>query len=238
MLLNENSHKTVILIFADDAKNDARRKNLNAARAAFDFLIEKTVAVVQQTGLPYILHTRDRQQGETFGERYDHALQSAFDKGYENVVSIGTDTPALSPTHLLRAAQRVSEGQVVLGKSHDGGFYLLGIGKHAFAKARQPHAHLNSFENLPWHSERVARALIRLLNQEQNNIFFLEKLHDLDAFEDLKKILDSGKLDCKITIGLFKSLIHVESDLVIHFSNFNKRTLLKIHGNKGSPLAA
>ncbi|ARN78804.1 hypothetical protein BST97_12845 [Nonlabens spongiae] len=238
MPLNEKSHNTVVLIFADDAKNDARRKNLDAAKTAFDFLIEKTVSVVQQTGLPYILHTRDLQQGTTFGERYDHALQSAFDQGYEKVVSIGTDTPALSATHLLQASQRISEGQVVLGKSHDGGFYLLGIDKYAFAKARQPHSHLDSFENLPWHSERVARALVRLLSQQRNTIFYLEKLHDLDAFEDFKKILDSGNLNCKITIDLFKSLIHIENDLVISFSNFKKRTPLKILGNKGSPLAA
>ena len=238
MLLNENTHKTVILIFADEAKNDAKRKNLCAATAAFDFLIEKTTQVVQQSALPYILHTRNFQEGKTFGERYKHALQSAFEKGYENVISIGTDTPALTTMHLLQAAQSVLEGQVVLGKSYDGGFYLLGINKHAFAKARQPHTHHTSFEQLPWNSGNVARALVKLLNQEHNNVFYLEKLHDLDSFDDLKRILDSGKLDCIIIIDLFKSLLSNESFPVTGLTLSGTQALLKIHGNKGSPLAA
>ncbi len=235
--MEKNLHQTVILIFVDDAKQEAQRKKF-VGKASLDFLTQKTVTLAGETGLPVILHSRDQQQGATFGERYEHAIQTAFELGYENVISIGNDTPALSSSHLEKALTQVESGRTVIGKSYDGGFYLLGLNRHAFAKARQSNNNSVAFRDLPWQTGRVLKAVIGLLKADENKFYFLEKLHDLDHNDDVERLLKSDEVICRMILRLLKSLCLISN--INQQSSIHKSSLLvlEINGNKGSPLAA
>lgn len=73
------------------------------------------------------LHT---QMGVGLGERMLHALDDAFSDGAERAVLIGTDHPTLPVEYVAQAFEAVSSPEtVVLGPTHDGGYYLVGMSR-------------------------------------------------------------------------------------------------------------
>ena len=70
-----------------------------------------------------------------------------FNKGFQNIITIGNDTPHLKTKHLLETANQFKEKDLILGPSKDGGFYLMGIKKAHFNK--------NTFLKLPWQTNRL-----------------------------------------------------------------------------------
>ena len=83
-----------------------------------------------------------------FGRCLLHAAQSLFEKGYEAVCLLNSDSPTLPTVLLSRAAAALAEDgdRVVLGAAEDGGYYVLGI--------KAPHRHL--FEAVTWSTNAVA----------------------------------------------------------------------------------
>ena len=69
----------------------------------------------------------------------------AFDSGYRSVVVIGTDLPTVNSELLRRALKELSEYDLVVGPSVDGGYYLIGL--------NQPHEEL--FVDIPWSTDAV-----------------------------------------------------------------------------------
>jgi rSAM/selenodomain-associated transferase 1 len=85
---------------------------------------------------------------EKFGLCLLQALHIMLANGHEAACVLNADSPTL-PTRLLREAAAVLAApgdRVVMGASHDGGYYLLGM--------KQPHAALLS--RIDWSTERVA----------------------------------------------------------------------------------
>lgn len=66
------------------------------------------------------------QQGSDLGKRMFNAFKLAFGKGYKNVVIIGSDSPGITSKIITKAFDALKTNQVVIGPSHDGGYYLLG----------------------------------------------------------------------------------------------------------------
>lgn len=69
------------------------------------------------------------QQGDTLGDRMEHAFRQARHDNALPAIIVGTDSPTLPITYLQQAehALRANASTVVLGPSEDGGFYLLGL---------------------------------------------------------------------------------------------------------------
>ncbi len=67
------------------------------------------------------------QSGGDLGERMGHAFRAGFAAGKRRIVLIGSDCPGLSSAHLSLAFLSLRNYDVVLGPSHDGGYYLLGL---------------------------------------------------------------------------------------------------------------
>lgn len=67
------------------------------------------------------------QRGDSFGARFDHALEDARARCEGPLVLIGADTPHLGPALLRGALDALSANAAVLGPSTEGGFYLLGF---------------------------------------------------------------------------------------------------------------
>ena len=68
----------------------------------------------------------------SFGQNFTTALSTVFDKGFEKVICIGNDCPALQTEHILTAAEALNNSDAVFGPDFRGGTYLIGLSKKAF----------------------------------------------------------------------------------------------------------
>lgn len=116
-----------------------------------------------------------QQQGEDLGLRMLHAFKNGFHKGYEKIIIIGSDLFDLNETHLNTAFKILDTNDIVIGPAIDGGYYLLGMNK----------LHQTIFENIAWSTEHVLKDTLKKLENE--TVFLLEALNDIDTFEDLKQ---------------------------------------------------
>ena len=137
-----NTDKTAILIFANSAQKEAVLKPFKSSKALYHLLNTKTIATAKKTGLPFFHYSESEQVGYSFGERFTNAITSVFNKGFENIIVIGNDTPHLTKKHLLKAEENLKQQHCVLGPSKDGGFYSMGL--------RKSHFNIGSFLKLPW----------------------------------------------------------------------------------------
>lgn len=114
------------------------------------------------------------QRGNGLGERMKNAFIEGFQKGYRNIVIIGSDLYDLQKEDLEKAYLELEQHDYVLGPAQDGGYYL--IGKKS----------LNStlFENKSWGSDTVLQETLKDLTKE--HIILLEERNDIDTLEDLE----------------------------------------------------
>lgn len=118
------------------------------------------------------------QEGDDLGNKMMNAFSLAFEKGYNQVVIIGSDCPELTTAIIEQAFQLLDEKDVAIGPASDGGYYLLGMCK----------LYKELFLNKQWSSENVL--LDTLLDLKEKNISYelLETLSDVDYEEDLASL--------------------------------------------------
>src|SRR5882762_8625058 len=87
------------------------------------------------------------QRGNGFGERLAFAADDLFQCGFASVCLIDSDSPTVSEAVYAKAVEMLSKpgDRVVLGPSHDGGYYLIGL-----KESRR-----ELFERIDWSTERV-----------------------------------------------------------------------------------
>lgn len=118
---------------------------------------------------------KHQQEGSDLGLRMKKAFQDAFNNGYTKVMIVGSDLYDLKTSHIEEAFVQLNQNDVVIGPAEDGGYYLLALKS----------LHKNIFENKNWGTETVLNATLNDLSDAK--IHFLEKLNDIDLYEDLKK---------------------------------------------------
>ncbi len=222
------NQKTAILIFANSAQQEAVNKPFSKSSALFDELNKQTLHKVKCSGLPYFLFSEEQQKGATFGERYTNAIQFVYEQGFENVITIGNDTPELQTSQLINTAQKLEKNPIILGPSKDGGYYMMGLNKSQFS--------IETFLKLPWQTSQLTKHISRLLAVKKVKIVFLKMLTDIDAISDIKSVLNGfrtiGSALKKILLSLFSSERITISYSPFFFQNSSK----EIHFNKGSPI--
>lgn len=117
------------------------------------------------------------QKGSDLGQRMNNAFDELFDKGYERVCIIGSDCPYLTHDILENAFNRLSERDIVIGPTRDGGYYLLGL--------IEPHEEL--FEDIDWGDSRVFDRTIQKLMTQCMIWYELPILEDVDTEDDLDR---------------------------------------------------
>lgn len=118
-----------------------------------------------------------RQQGRgDLGDRLSQAVVSAFDRGYQSVVIIGTDCPDLDASILEMAFQQLQHHDLVLGAAADGGYYLMGLRRY----------YPELFQEIAWSSDRVLAQTCTIAQQLGLQVSSnLPVLRDVDYPEDL-----------------------------------------------------
>lgn len=114
------------------------------------------------------------QEGSDLGERMHNAFLKGFELGYKRICLIGSDLFELEQNHITAAFEALKSHRYVLGPAHDGGYYLIGM------------SHLSSdlFENKEWGTSSVLKDTLNDLDNQK--VFLLEELNDIDTFEDLQ----------------------------------------------------
>jgi rSAM/selenodomain-associated transferase 1 len=117
-----------------------------------------------------------KQKEGDLGFKMKWAFESSFNKKQEKVVLIGTDTPDLNIKIINEAFSKLSNCDLILGPSADGGYYLIGLS----------HYIPELFSNINWGTCEVFRQTKKIA-QELNLITVnLPILADVDRPEDLQ----------------------------------------------------
>lgn len=221
---------TAILIFANSGRKDSRKKGIPGAESLFDALTRQTVRTAQSTGLPIFLITDNLQEGNTFADRFTHAVAGIFSKGFEAVIALGNDTPSLNSGLLRETITAMGRGEQILGPSKDGGCYLLGLQASAFDPL--------AFRNLSWQTRALFASLKKFMERGEGPVRLLKPLSDLDSRDDIPGILMELGRKRPVLRTLLNSLRAMPSPLPTHPVQPIAAGRQSIPLNKGSPFFA
>lgn len=114
-------------------------------------------------------------QGEgDLGRRMLRAFEEAFADGCRKVVIVGADCPDLGAEHLCQAFDMLDAGDLALGPSADGGYWLIALGKRA-----------DLFTGVTWSTETVLSQTLERARAAGLNAHTLSMLADIDRPADL-----------------------------------------------------
>lgn len=142
-----------ILVFAREVQDEIREKRLFGSDdrkniKLFSALNRTLKQTVIESGIPYFWIATKDQVGDEFVDRYQNAIRSVFEKGYERVVVVGNDSPELSSHYLREIAEHLKVHDLVYGRTANGGIYTLGLTKVGFEQL--------DFHVVPWQTTSVA----------------------------------------------------------------------------------
>ena len=116
-----------------------------------------------------------KQEGSDLGKRMLNAFKFAFSKKYRKVVVIGSDCFDLTAKIIKQAFAELPQNNFVIGPTHDGGYYLLGMTA----------LHTTLFKNKKWSSEDVLHDTLIDIRNMNGSYKLLPELTDIDTEEDL-----------------------------------------------------
>ena len=132
-----------LLIFADAQSLDLERRRLPGGFATLLRTPSSTACLApgvdrhlftahrfmrsRTSAAPAEAFTVHAQQGKTFGEKLEAAIESVAALGYAEVVVIGADCPQLDAADVATAFEQLTEHALVLGPDEHGGCYLIGL---------------------------------------------------------------------------------------------------------------
>jgi uncharacterized protein len=126
-----------------------------------------------------------QQNGKDLGEKLVNLFGDFYKMGVQDIVAVGCDVPLLRTKHVEEAFKLMGDNDVVLGPSHDGGFYLIG-GKC-----------VNSglLSGVNWDGADVFAGVKANAEKLGLKCAVLPELLDVDTPEDIDAVWKSGKLD-------------------------------------------
>ncbi|MDE3117749.1 MAG: TIGR04282 family arsenosugar biosynthesis glycosyltransferase [Nitrospirota bacterium] len=140
------------------------------------------------------------QVGDNLGARMHQAFQELFDRGYRQVVIVGTDVPTLPGSTFAAAFRALKDHDLVLGPALDGGYYLIGL--------KRPAPDL--FAGIPWSTDQVAALTRKKAEGLGLKTALLPPYRDLDRLEDLQALIGDAKTTPKAfslrTAGVLQTL--------------------------------
>lgn len=137
---------------------------------------------------PAEMYDKQIQEGDTLGEKLEHAVKNGFERGFESICVIGSDCFELTEEILKDAFKSLESRDAVIGPARDGGYYLLGIRKFVPLL----------FQNKNWSTASVASDTINDFERLDLTYTKLPLLTDVDTESDLpSEILSKLKQDDK-----------------------------------------
>ena len=123
------------------------------------------------------------QTGENLGEKMLNAFEFVFNNNSDAAaVMIGTDSPTFPADSLGGAFEALEKGaEIVVGKSKDGGFYLIGLRRIV----------PGIFDEIEWSSPRVfGRLTENIKDLGLEKVKLMPEHYDVDTADDFFKMKD------------------------------------------------
>lgn len=120
------------------------------------------------------------QHGKSLGERLDALLTEALSGGSQKAVVMDSDSPTLPVDYLSRAFELLTESDVVLGPTTDGGYYLIGV--------KQPQPRL--LRQVQMSTSHVLSDTLAIAETCGLSVSLLPTWYDVDTISDLHKLED------------------------------------------------
>jgi rSAM/selenodomain-associated transferase 1 len=118
------------------------------------------------------------QRGVSLGERLDYLLTDALASGARRVVVMDSDSPTLPPEFISRAFDRLTDADVVMGPTRDGGYYLIGM--------KEPQSHL--LRQVQMSTPHVLADTLALAESTRLAVSLLPAWYDVDTIDDLYQL--------------------------------------------------
>lgn len=138
----------------------------------------------------YLFYHEEIKEDQWSTNLFEKALQETGDLGtkmkssFQHVLSkhskaiiIGSDCTQLTKEIINDAIAALDQDDIVIGPTHDGGYYLIGM--------KEVHDAL--FDDMTWSIASVYDETISRINQLQLTYFSLPRLSDIDHAEDWEK---------------------------------------------------
>src|SRR5260370_10203603 len=116
------------------------------------------------------------QEGVNLGGRMSAAFDEGFRRGARRVAIVGTDVPFVSRDTVLEAFGSLDDHDLVVGRAHDGGYYLLAVDR--------PRPAL--FQGMAWSTPAVLAATVERAGALGLTVRLLEPLRDIDTLDDVR----------------------------------------------------
>lgn len=123
------------------------------------------------------------QEGGNLGERMGAAFARAFASGARGVVLFGSDSPTLPAATVQRAFAALSDCDLVLGPTEDGGYYLIGC--------RRFDEQL--FRKVEWSTRRTYEQTVANAQRLDYRVRALESWFDLDQWGDVERLIADAR---------------------------------------------
>jgi uncharacterized protein len=130
------------------------------------------------------------QQGGHLGERMGESIQQVMDRGFSQVLLVGTDLADLQPADFDEAFQALDEGCSALGPAADGGFYLIGLDRPC----------PSAFQSEVWSTGAVFARTERLLVHAGLRVKRLRERRDIDSPEDLEILEEKPEFRTNLSV--------------------------------------
>ncbi len=129
------------------------------------------------------------QASGDLGLRMQTAFAHTFAEGTETAVLIGSDIPDISAPLLASAFTILRRAKAVIGRSRDGGYYLIGLQSIAAAEL-----YPLLFEKMVWSTQTVFAETLLRLKKAGVSPTILPTLRDIDVPKDLQFARQKGLL--------------------------------------------
>ncbi len=114
------------------------------------------------------------------GVRIRSFFDESFAAGFERVILIGSDSPDLSTAELNEGFTHLRNQDVVVGPSHDGGYYAIGA-----ARKTPP-----LFAEISWGGDQVFQQTVQAIQSCGLSYRELAPWYDVDDIDDLRQLVE------------------------------------------------
>ncbi len=223
------NQETAILFFSRTAQDEANAKVLvkktDKNKRVAEHLINHSLFIAKQTGIPVYTSKSNEQIGKSFKEKLANALELVYKKGVKQVIIIGNDCPSLTTKDLLKTKTQLEKNELVLGPSKDGGVYLIGINQSAYKR--------KDFLKLNWLQSSLQNSWREYALRHNQIVLWLKALSDIDSIIDFELFVKSSY--SKLAI-LLKQFIYSKLNLPTPSFIANSILLSRFHSDKSPPV--
>ncbi len=113
------------------------------------------------------------------GDRIEWFFRQAFEKRFNKVVLIGSDSPDLPPAIVNKAFRELDQFDVVLSPAADGGYVLIGL--RSFSPGM--------FAQVNWSAASTLLDTVRAAKEAKRSVTLLQLWYDIDLVENLGTLI-------------------------------------------------